>query len=293
MTATEPESIHHSTIFHAPGRPRPLARRLAIHNRVIRSVREFFFAAQFHEVPVTALADHPARVQLEGMIGHGFQAVWCESEIMPREAREGGKLEPRELRGFKLVEVSSQGLDLAGVCDLAEQLLKSVARDLGADLLGGLHITRLDRMIHLPHTRLSYTAALSVLAAKGWDVAFGDQLPEQAKATLTRHCGNLPFMLTHLPVGLKQPGVARTPSEPGLSESMHYILPYSGLTFDGSVRTTTNTPAGFSLDLGRLLQYVMGLENITDTLIDPMGKVVGAMRRAPTGTGLEHNARTG
>ncbi len=284
MTAAEIPAapVFHSVMFRAPGRPLPLARRLAVHNRVIRSIREFLFTEQFHEVPVTALADHLARVQLEGMLTRGFNAVWCESEIMPK----GGKLEPKHLRGFKLIEVSRQGLELDELCDLAEHMLKMVAADLSANLLGGLHVTRLDRMLHVPHTRLTYREALTILADKGWEITFGDELPEQAKATLTRHCGNLPFMLTHLPVGLKLPGAAPTAGQPEVCQSFHYILPYAGLSFDGSVRAADGVPAGFSLDLGRLLQYLMGLENITDTLIDPMDRVVNIMREAPSGTGL-------
>lgn len=290
MTAAEPPaaSVLHSARFLAPGRPLPLARRLAVHNRVVRAIREFFFASQFHEVPVTALADHLARVQLEGMIGRGFHAVWCESEILP----QGGKLEPKHLRGFKLIEATRQGLDLNQLCDLAERLLKTVAGELSADLLGGMHITRLDRMINMSHARLTYRQALELLGAKGWQIDFGDELPEQAKATLTRHCGNQPFILTQLPVGLKMPGVLASPDQDQVCESFHYILPYAGLTFDGSVRDATHTPAGFSLDLGRLLQYFMGLESIVDTLVDPMDKVVGVMRRAPAGTGMSNIAES-
>ncbi|MCB1182336.1 hypothetical protein KDM41_02810 [bacterium] len=291
MTAAEfrPESALHTAVFQAPGRPRPLARRLAIHNRVIRRVRDFLLAEQFHEVPVTALADHPARVQLEGMIAHGFARVWSESEILP----QGGKLEPKHLRGFKLIEVSQAGLSLAELCDFAERLLKTVAGDMTADLLGGVHVTRLDRMIHARHERLTYDEALAILAGKGWHLEFGEALPDQAKATLTRHCGNLPFVLTHLPTALKVAGVAVDPARPEISASFHTILPYAGLTIDGSVRDAVNAPAGFSLDLGRLLQYLMGLDNIIDTLIDPMDKVVGVMRRAPQGTGLDRNQGAG
>ena len=291
MTAAElrPSPVRHSAMFHAPGRPLPLARRLAVHNRVIRATRDFFLGEQFHEVPVTALADHLARVQLEGMVARGFSAVWCESEIMP----EAGRLEPKHLRGFKLIEASAQSLDLDRLCDLAERLLKTVAAEMSANLLGGMHITRLDRMINAPHHRLTYRQALDILAAKGWQIAFGEELPEQAKATLTRHCGNLPFIITHLPVGLKMPGATVTTDDGEVCESLHYVLPYSGLTFDGSVRDATHHPAGFSLDLGRLLQYLMGLENITDTLIDPMDKIVGVMRQAPFGTGLCHTEGAG
>jgi len=283
MTTTSHKTTNPvSALFHAPGRPRPLARRLAVHNRAVRCIREFFRVGEFHEVPVTALADHPAHVQLEGMIARGFTAVWSESEIMPR----GGKLEPKHLRGFKLIEVSQQGLSLDALCTLAEKLLKTVARDMSADLLGGLHVTRLDRMINARHQRLTYDEALAVLADKGWDLTAGQQLPEAAKATLTRHFGNQPFMLTHLPVELKLPGVAETPDRPGRCASFQYILPYAGLTFDGSLRDAPQAPAGFSLDLGRLLQYLMGLERITDTLIDPMEKIAVVMRDAPPGTGL-------
>lgn len=284
MTAAEPPaaSVHHSAMFHAPGRPLPMARRLAVHNRVIRGIRDFFYAAEFHEVPVTALADHQARVQLEGMVALGFPAVWCESEIMPK----GGKLEPKHLRGFKLIETTQRQTDLDGICSLAERMLKAVARDLSANLIGGRHVTRLDRMINVPHARLAYTEALDVLANKGWSVAFGDELPEPAKATLNRHCGNQPFLLTHLPLNLKMPGAAPTPGQTEVCESFQYILPYAGLTFDGSVRDTDHAPAGFSLDLGRLLQYFMGLESILDTLIDPMENVARVMRKAPAGTGL-------
>jgi len=95
-----------AAMFEAPGRPRPLARRLAIHNRVVRRLREFFETDGFHEVPVTALADHPARVQLDGMLSLGFGAVWCESEIMP----PGGRLEPRHLRGFRAAADREVGL---------------------------------------------------------------------------------------------------------------------------------------------------------------------------------------
>ena len=284
MTAAElhPTPAFHSAMFHAPGRPLPLARRLMVHNQAVRSIRDFFFNEEFHEVPVTALADHLARVQLEGMIARGFKAVWSESEIMP----QGGKTEPKYLRGFKLIEISSQDLDLDTLCDLAEKMLKKIAAEMSANLLGGVHIMRLDRMINTLHTRLTYTQALTILADKGWNIPFGEELPEQAKATLTRHCGNRPFILTHLPVSLKMPGAAPTADQPEVCESFQYILPYAGLTFDGSVRDGINTPAGFSLDLGRLLQYLMGLENIIDTLIDPMDKVIGVMRKAPTGTGL-------
>ena len=75
--ASTPRLVQKSAMFDPPGRPRPLARRLAIHNRVVRTIRGFFEERSFHEIPVTALADHTARVQLDGMIVSGFPKVWC------------------------------------------------------------------------------------------------------------------------------------------------------------------------------------------------------------------------
>ena len=277
-----PSSTPDAAMFEAPGRPRPLARRLAIHNRVVRRVRDFFLTGGFHEMPVTALADHPARVQLHGMLALGFAAVWCESEILP----SGGRLEPRHLRGFKLMEAAQANLPLNDLAALQQALLRFVASDLGADLLGGRDVTRLDRMLRFAHPCLEYAEALSVLRAKGWDLQPGQPLHMAAKATLLRHCGNLPCQVIHQPRSHRLAGTAASPA-PSICESVEYILPYAGVTMEGEVQGGTAT---FSLDLGRLLQYLMGLERVTDTLIDPMDRIAQVMRAVPHGTGLRSSA---
>lgn len=288
MTAVRPvpgPQTPDAVMFDAPGRPRPLARRLAIHNRVVRRLRDFFLAEGYHEVPVTALADDAARVQLDGMLALGFEAVWCESEILP----PGGRLEPRHLRGFKLIEAARAGLSLDDVADLQCDLLKAVAADLGADLLGGRDVTRLDRMLRCEHPRLEYGAALAVLRAKGWELEPGQPLHMAAKATLLRHCGNLPCQVVHQPRPHVLAGTSAAPA-PAAREAVEYILPCAGASMEGEV---LDGRAFLSLDLGRLLQYLMGLEKITDTLIDPMDRIAQAMRRIPAGTGLRAAAERG
>jgi hypothetical protein len=59
---------------------------------------------------------------------------------------------------------------------------------------------------------------------------------------------------------------------------------------EGEVQSGITT---FSLDLGRLLQYLMGLEKITDTLIDPMDRIARVMHAVPHGTGLRSSAEQG
>ena len=280
-----PSTVPAAAMFEAPGRPRPLARRLAIHNRVVRRLRDFFRDEGFNEMPVTALADHPARIQLHGMLALGFAAVWCESEILP----PGGRLEPRHLRGFKLMEAAHANLPLSDLAAMQQALLRSVAADLGADLLGGRDVTRLDRMLRFAHPCLEYEEALAVLHDKGWDLQPGQPLHMAAKATLLRHCGNLPCQVIHQPRAHRLAGTAAAPA-PSICENVEYILPYAGVTMEGEVQGGTAT---FSLDLGRLLQYLMGLEKITDTLIDPMDRIAQVMHGVPYGTSLRSNAAKG
>ena len=263
--------VRQSAMFAAPGRPRPLARRLAIHNHVVRSIRGFFEERGFHEIPVTAMADHPARTQLDGMLLSGFPNVWCESEILPI----GGRREPRHLRGFKLMEAAGRDLSLDDLTDLQEDLLKAVAFNLGADLLGGRDVTRLDRMLHVSHPRIKYKQALEILGSRGWSIPFGEELHAEAEATLTRFCGNLPFMVTHLPVDQADP------SNEDVGVNVAYILPYSGITMEGSVLPGDPPRAGFNLGLGHLLQYLMGLGSVMDTLIDPMDRLAQVMDHSP------------
>jgi len=259
--------VRQSAMFDAPGRPRPLARRLAIHNHVVRSIRGFFEDRLFHEIPVTAMADHPARSQLDGMLLSGFPNVWCESEILPAR----GKREPRHLRGFKLMEAAGRDLSLDDLTDLQENLLKAVAFNLGADLLGGRDVTRLDRMLKVSHPRITYRQALEILGSRGWSIPFGEDLNPEAEATLTRFCGNLPYMVTHLPADQAGPAAEE------VAVKVTYILPYSGITMEGSVRPGGSPRAGFSLGLAHLLQYLMGLGSVMDTLIDPMDRLARLM----------------
>ena len=187
------------------------------------------------------------------------------------------------------MEAAKADLPLDGLADLQRSLLKAVAADLGADLLGGRDVTRLDRMLRCDHPCFEYDEALAILRAKGWDLQPGQPLHMAARATLLRHCGNLPCQVVHQPRPHRLAGTAAAP-EPSLRESVEYILPYAGVAMEGEVQ---GGRAAFSLDLGRVLQYLMGLEKITDTLIDPMDRIAQVMHAVPHGTGLTSTAEQG
>lgn len=290
-----------SALFQFPGRPLPLARRLAVHNRVAGRIRSFMTERRFNEIPVPAISaatgswEATARFYLDSMIARGFPAVWCETDTLPQPG------EPLDLRlaGFKRVEAEMRDLDLDQLCRLQEDLLRSVAADLSADLLGGRQVTRLDRMITLEHPRLRYREALEILNTRGWSLSFGEELPREAEASLCRYCGNLPVMVTNLPASCRFFTTRLDDRDTETTLSVDYVLPYGGQTFDGAVRETdpermrsridqdprpnalfrsylelfAGKPlprAGFGIGLAPLLQHLMGLEHIEDAVIHPL-----------------------
>lgn len=288
-----------SARFQFPGRPLPLARRLAVHNRVVRHIRKFMDEHLFNEIPTPAINaptrtwEATGRYYLDSMIAKGFPAVWCESECLPQE------FESMNLRlsGFKRMEMEMVNTDLDGLCDLMEKLLKSVAADLSADLLGGHQVTRLNHMITTPHPRITYHQALEILNGRGWDLKFGQDLNGKAESSLCRYFGNMPVLITHFPAELRFFTTSINTDDPTITDSVDYILPYCGEAMDGAVRET-NTEimrealgnqdgfeayltlfakrqfqrAGFGLGLTPLLQFLMGVENISDAVIHPLDR---------------------
>jgi hypothetical protein len=264
---SSPSPVFHSAMSLAPGRPRPLARRLAIHNRVMHNIRRFMDDQKFNEIPVSypSTADsitsqtsrHAGYKLLQGMIGQGFPAVWCEGEQNTFETNDpdGETL----LTGFKLTQACMAGASLDDLADTMETLVKSVVSDLGADLLGGRHIIRLDRMLSLDHHRMTHDQALAIVNQRGFDLKQGEPLSDKALSTLTRYTNNTPFML-----------MDRTHDY----QTVTYVFPFSGRLGHGMVNENKDSScASFTLEVAPLLQYVMGLDSINDAAIHPFGPV--------------------
>ena len=162
----------------------------------------------------------------------GLEAVYCEGESLRRE----WKVDERHLTEFKLIEVARRGMSLDELMTFQEALVKDVARHLSADLLGGCHVTRLDRMINKEHPRLTYREALAALNRRGWSMPFGEDLHRDAEATLSRYCGNLPVHVSRWPAELELFNAKLDRDDPAVVESVDYILPYAGETISGAVR---------------------------------------------------------
>ncbi|MFH1841739.1 MAG: amino acid--tRNA ligase-related protein [bacterium] len=236
--------------------PLPLPQRIHIHNLVVHEIRRFLQVEGYVEIPVPELTPatgscevvdsmfsldyfgglafprQTGQLILEDVIAQGLDAVYCEGESMRREL----KVDDRHLTEFKLIEIEKRDLDLDGLCQFQERLLKSVASLLHADDIGGDNVTRLDRMLHEEHPRLTYRQALVVLNRRGFSYSFGDDLDREAEASLNRYCGDLPLHVTHYPESLKFFNMKLDREDPEVVVCVDYILPFAGETFGGSVR---------------------------------------------------------
>jgi len=292
-----------SARFQFPGRPLPLARRLAVHNRVVHTIRRFMEENLFNEVPVPALNaasrtwQATGRSYLDSMIVKGFPAVWCESECLPPEY-ESMNL---RLASFKRVEIEKRDLELDELCDFMENLLKTIAGNLTADMLGGRQVTRLHQMVKAKHPRITYRQAVEILNKRGWELQFGEDLNWKACSSLCRFYGNIPVLITHFPAELRFFTSRVNAEDPTVTDTVDYILPYCGEAMDGAVRETdpalmrqalgnvgvgsgtfetylgmfygrTVRRAGFGLGVTPVLQYLMGLERINDAVIHPLDR---------------------
>lgn len=250
----------HSAIFQFPGRPLPLARRLAVYNRVRRLLREFMEEQRFNEVPAPAVG---TAAYLDNMLDRGFPAVWSESQI---DSDAGGT--PRTDRRVLIRAMGSQQ-DRESLLLIQGILLRFVVENLSADLLGGRQITRLDRVLTCDHPRFEYAQALQILADHGHPVEDGQTLDRQNAADLARFCNNQPVLVHGIPAAMAGPDLGLSaPREPEVRVG-GYILPYSGLTLVSLEYPGPAFRGGFTLDLSRLLQFLMGLEHIEDTVISP------------------------
>lgn len=146
-------------------------------------------------------------------------------------------------------------LDLARVCDFAEAALKQTVRRLPADLIGGANVTRLDGVLQHRHPRLPYRRALRIVASRGWRLALGDELTDDAQASLVRFCGHLPVQVMHL-AGQPQPGHGDA-SGNGVS----YVVPWGGEVLRAELPSGAQAgSAACCLRLDRLLDFVLGLD---------------------------------
>ena len=144
-------------------------------------------------------------------------------------------------------------LTLAWTADFVEAALKRIIRRLGADLIGGAAVTRLDRTLVHPHPRLPYRRALRIVGGRGWRLPLGEDLPPDAAASLVRFCGLLPVHVLYLP---GQPRPVSVGDRHGLS----YVLPWAGEAARCELPPAGDQVGVCRVRADRVLQFVLGLE---------------------------------
>ena len=123
---------------------------------------------------------------------------------------------------------------------------------------------------------MEYDQACRILSDHGYPVVADQALGLAKETALARFCQNQPVMISELPATQ----AASVSGEGALDQpAARYhacLLPYSGLTIIGNEMGGEDSRGGFSLNLGRLLQFLMGLESVLDTVITPKRKVATA-----------------
>ena len=204
----------------------------------------------------------PGRIPAPARIQHLRQTLIAELQAVATD--HDLHLETSDNDDERLLRRHDQ--TLPWLCDFLETGLKRTARRFSADLIGGANVTRLDRTITHGHPRLPYRKALRIVGSRGWRLTLGDELPQDAQASLVRFCGLLPVQIMYLP-GKPGPGDAVGPRQ-GLS----YVLPWAGEALRAEMSVDDETgPAVCRFRIDRLLQFILGLSDTT---------AVGAAARA-------------
>lgn len=176
--------------------------------------------------------------------------------------RRSGSVEAPEGE-FARIEIPPQGMSPDALCDFQETLLKALAWSLTADEIGGMNVTRLDRLCRRAHPRMPYGDAIALLQARAWPGALGDDLDRRAQAALVTGCGELPVQLTRIPA-LPRVFDGHPFSESAQRvECVDYLLPFSGWSCRGHIAYGADgsvAHAGCAVDMGRMMQCFLGLD---------------------------------
>jgi asparaginyl-tRNA synthetase len=264
-------------VLETPPRAPSLRQRIEIHNQVVHRIRQFLRDEGYIEIPVPELTPatgscevvdsmfsmdyfgalafprQTGQLYLEEIVARGFDAVYCEGESLRKE----WKLDERHLTEFKLIEIERRGMTLEGLCDFQERLLKDAASVVTLRDAGDANAEHVERMLRVPHPRITYREAIDVLVRRGFALAFGHDLGRAEEAALIEYAGGLPIHVTHFPEGLKFFNMKLDRSDPAVVECVDYILPLSGETFGGSLREPDVDILRQRLHVGTMYAHLM------------------------------------
>ncbi|XP_013380126.1 probable asparagine--tRNA ligase, mitochondrial [Lingula anatina] len=162
------------------------------------------------------------------------------------------------------------------------------------------HHTHLKEMLSNDFKSITYTEAIEILIKHNEELTFklqwGDDLKKEHEKFLVSHFGSLPLFVTDFPLELK-PFYARSNEDGKTAAAVDLLVPDVGELFGGTIREERydilrekinklgleadlmwyldlrrfgSAPhGGFGMGFERYLQYVLGLQNIRDTIPFP------------------------
>ncbi len=282
---------------------------------LLRALREFLESEEVLEMTPPVLTGNPAeggaeafQIDYFGRPGYLSQTaqLYLEALIFPHERvygltpsfRAEKSRTPRHLTEYLHLEVELAWCDLAELLDFEERMIVSVAHAVAdrrpAELRELGRSPEELRALAAPFARLSYDEAIERLRARGFSIAWGQDLGTAEERALTMEEAQ-PIFLTRFPKEIKAFYMLETPGNPRTVEAADLLAPEGyGELIGGSCRETDLTRlterlratgadlpsyqwyldlrrygsvphAGFGLGVERLVRWITRREHIRDT----------------------------
>jgi asparaginyl-tRNA synthetase len=282
---------------------------------LLRALREFLESEEVLEMTPPVLTGNPAeggaeafQIDYFGRPGYLSQTaqLYLEALIFPHERvygltpsfRAEKSRTPRHLTEYLHLEVELAWCDLAELLDFEERMIVSVARAVAdrrpAELRELGRSPEELRALAAPFARLSYDEAIERLRARGFSIAWGQDLGTAEERALTMEEAQ-PIFLTRFPKEIKAFYMLETPGNPRTVEAADLLAPEGyGELIGGSCRETDLTRlterlratgadlpsyqwyldlrrygsvphAGFGLGVERLVRWITRRDHIRDT----------------------------
>jgi len=282
---------------------------------LLRALREFLYEEEVLEMTPPVLTGNAAeggaeafQVDYFGKPGYLSQTaqLYLEALIFPHERvyaltpsfRAEKSRTPRHLTEYLHLEVELAWCDLAGLLEFEERMIVAVTHAVAQRRPSELR--ELGRppeelaKIQGPFPRLSYDEAIERLQARGFSIAWGDDLGTAEERALTLEEPQ-PIFLTRFPKEIKAFYMLETPNDPRTVEAADLLAPEGyGELIGGSCRETdlgrlterlertgadlesyrwyldlrrygSVSHAGFGLGVERLVRWITRREHIRDT----------------------------
>ncbi|RLG21982.1 asparagine--tRNA ligase [Candidatus Micrarchaeota archaeon] len=232
----------------------------------------------------------------ENMI-HAFEKVYCMAPSFRAEKSHTY----RHLTEYWHCEVEAAWADMEEMIRIAEGCVVSAAKSIPKQNADDLEVLGIDKgrfeKVKAPFPRITYKEAVDILNEKGVPIKYGYDFGAEHERKLTE-AYDRPLIVTNYPSEIMAFYKAEDPEQPGTSKNFNVLAPKVGEIIDGSEREPDinkilaklkkegknleavdwyldgrrygSVPhSGFGLGVERLIQWLLNLDHIRDTIAFP------------------------